>query len=212
MFDFGQVKESSPVLKFIGYGKNESVVVVNTEHGLTNNNVPFIDIFVKFKTAEDKDKTKIKLYMSAAAAPRSMQKIMHLHQAVNKMANIQARSFSNLGEMSDALNSMWAGREFRLKLVGKEYVGVDKEGSPKVKVKVELPLPPFAEAMSGMGEKPMVTADASKLKFDKANKWDYAVLSAEDARKLAHPGGSVAPQPAGPSFDSPNGLTDDMPF
>ena len=173
MFDFNEVKETSS-LKFVGYGVNNGVVVTDVTSGENQNGTPFIQINVKFKGADDKDSTTLKLYMSPGAKAISMKKLMHMHQSLNKLVHLKSRKFDTLNDISTGLKAMWVGREFRLKLAGEEYMGVDKDGLPKMKVKLNIPFAPFAEAAVHGAEFPAIADGDTKLVFTKSNKYDYA--------------------------------------
>ena len=195
-FNFGEVKERKQ-LSFVGYGVNDSVIITDVVSGATQTGTPFIQINVMFEGADAaKDSTTLKLYMSPKAKDISMQKIMHIHQAVNKLELLKSRNMSTLEEVAMALKAMWINKKLRLKLTGEEYVGVDKEGAPKTKVKLNIPFAPFAEAMQPGAE--FAIAVDTKLVFDKSNKYDYKPLD--------------APAQATGGFTPPVGLADEAPF
>ena len=202
MFDFGKVKEDKK-LKFVGYGINDAVVVSDVQAGSSQNGTPFIQINVKYDGDEDKNSTTLKLYMSPKAQEISMRKILHLHQAMNKKELLSKMTAPTLEVLATKLKGMWVNRKFRLKLAGEEYVGVAPDGTPKTKVKLNIPFPPFAEPMNGMAETPAVTE--TKLTFDKSNKYDYKAL---DASALAAQATPVTSSEAFDSFPS----DDSMPF
>jgi hypothetical protein len=185
MFDFNNVKETNK-LKFVGYGINEPVVVSDVTSGENQNGTPFIQINVKFKDDVDTNSTTLKLYMSQGALDISMRKIMHMHQALNKkelLTNLNAKS---LDDLAGSLKAMWINKEFRLKLAGKEYIGVDKtSGEPKTKVRLDIPFPPFAEALTKNAE--YAHAEKTALKFDKADKYDYKTLSPSEIAQFSAP-------------------------
>ena len=161
-------------LQFVGFGLNDNVVVTDVESQLNTNGKPFIR--VKFKYADDAtdNSTSINLYMTDAASPKSMEKIMHLHQAINKLVGIQSKTYENLEAMALDLKTMWANKPFRLKLQAAEYLGVDQAGKPKIKIRLGMGLPPFAESMNPYSEMTAIMEQtASALKFDKGNRYDY---------------------------------------
>jgi len=205
MFDFNNIKETAG-LKFVGYGINNNVVVTDVSAGENQNGTPFIQIQVKFDGAEDKDSTTLKLYMSPGAKDMSMKKILHMHQAINKLDLLKSRKFNTQQELAQGLKAMWMGRKFRLKLSGEEYMGVDKEGMPKIKVKLNIPFAPFAEACTQGAEFPMIADDATKLTFDKSNKYDYKPFDPSAG------GYSAAPQASTGGFAPSASTDDDMPF
>jgi len=176
MFDFNKVKEIKK-LKFVGYGINEPVVVNDVTAGESQTGTPFIQINVKFEGDDDKNSTTLKLYMSPKAQEISMRKIMHMHQGLNKLTLLKALNAADLASLAASLKGMWINRKFRLKLAGEEYLGVDQTGYPKTKVKLNIPFPPFVEAMTPNAEYGMVGLSTdSKLMFDKSNKYDYKPL------------------------------------
>ena len=201
MFDFNKVKEVSK-LKFVGYGVNESVVVNDVTSGESQAGTPFIQINVKFEGDDDKNSTTLKLYMSPRAQEISMRKILHLHQSMNKKTLLNALNSATLADLAASLKALWINRTVRLKLAGEEYIGVDKDsGTPKTKVKLNIPFPPFAEAMTGNAEYPKM--DKTKLVFDKGNKYDYKPI---DEAQVGEAMKSYTPADGKPSED------DGMPF
>ena len=195
-FNFNEVKERKQ-LNFVGYDINDNVVVTDVVDGATQNGTPFIQINVMYEGADaTKDSTTLKLYMSPKAKDISMQKIMHMHQALNKLDLLKSRQMNTLQEVALALKAMWVGRKMRLKLTGEEYVGVDKEGNPKTKVKLNIPFAPFAESMQAGAE--FAIAVDTKLVFDKSNKYDYKPLAAPTTQAS----GGFAP-PAGLNGEAP---------
>jgi hypothetical protein len=180
MFDFSQVKDT-PKLKFVGYGINAPVVVCDVTNGETASSTPFIQINVKFQEETDDSKsTTLKLYMSPKAQDISMKKIMHMHQAINKLDVLKSLKSNDLASLAASLKAMWINRPFRLKLSAEEYVGTDMQtGEPKTKIKLNIPFAPFAEAMTPNAEFKSIMNDSdSALTFDKSNKYDYKPLDA----------------------------------
>ena len=170
MFDFKNVSEGR---KFVGYGINHDVTIVGVESGESTNGTPYIQ--VKFKNTGDTDdnSTISKMYLTAKSTPITQRKIMHIHSAVGKIEQLKSKSFDTLEAMAAGLNSLWAGRRLRLKLQAGEYMGVDADGASKVKVRTEVPMSEFAEAIEKGAEMfPIADAD-TQLKFDKNDKWDY---------------------------------------
>lgn len=201
MFDFNKVKEISP-LKFVGYGVNEPVVVNDVISGESQAGTPFIQINVKFEGDDDKNSTTLKLYMSEKAQDISMRKILHLHQALNKKTLLNSLSSPTLASLASSLKAMWVNRPIRLKLSGEEYIGSDKDtGLPKTKVKLNVPFPPFAEALTMNAE--YAKEAETKLTFDKKKKKDYKPITdaqVVDSIKSYTPAGGTPSE------------NDDMPF
>lgn len=211
MFDFNEVKEPSTrgKLKFVGYGINEDVVVSTVTSGKAQTGTDFIEVKVKFKDAPDTESTTLKLYFTAKSTKISMEKIMHIHAAVNKMSLLATRKMGSLEEVASTLNTLWVNRPFRLKLTGEEWPGTDNNtGLPKTKVKLNIPFVPFAEPITALAEKPAIKVEDTGLTFDKQNERDYKPLSLEDRRKMV-PQIVTPPKPENGGGETP---VDDLPF
>jgi hypothetical protein len=176
MFNFTEVTDA-PKLSFVGYGINEPVIVSNVEAGASEKGTPNLAIKLKFATEkDDSNSTTIRLWFSEKAKAIGMRKIMHIHKALGKEETLKNLQAETLDQLAAALKVMWANKPMRIKLTGEEYMGVDKEGKQKVKVRLNVPFPPFAEALTEGAEKPKV--ETTSLTFDKSNSYDYKPLDA----------------------------------
>jgi hypothetical protein len=106
-----------------------------------------------------------------------MRTILHLHNSVSKEGLLKAKNFNSNEELARFLDDNWRNKPIRLKLKGEEYLGQDRDGNPKVKVKIALPFAPFAEPMNGTAETPSVAKENSKLTFNKGSINDFLPLA-----------------------------------
>lgn len=193
---FGEKVEDKAGSKYPTFGIND-YTIKSIVGGTTPNGADKIDVTIFPKGGSEDATTSLTVYMSAAAMPKSMLKLKHLSNRIVKEVqfdNAQMQA-SNHIEMAEELDKLLSGNSVRLKLKGKEYLGTDKEGNPKVKVALELPLPDFAEAIQNGAEKPMVTdIKLTALKFDKTNSYDYEVYEG------ATPDAETAGAPASRTF------------
>lgn len=196
-FDFNEVKERK---SFVGYGINHSVTIIGVENGLSTNGNPFIQINFKNTGDGDDNATIQKLYMSDRAKNITMSKIMTIHSAVAKIEQLKNQKFNSIEELTSGLNSMWSGRKFRLKLQASEYLGEDKEGNEKIKIRTEIPMRDFAEAIDTGAEMFPIKDEDTQLKFDEKDKWDFK----------RYDGAPPTPKTDGGSEDSLK--KDDLPF
>jgi hypothetical protein len=177
-FDFKNAKENEK-RSFVGYGINNDVTIISVESGASQTGTPFIQVNLKNTGDEDTNATIQKMYITDKSKGITMGKIMHIHSAISKIDAIRAQNFSTLEDMAAGLNKLWSGKRLRLKLQASEYEGVDEDGMPKTKIRTELPMRDFAEAIVKGGEMFVITDDKTQLKWDKKNKWDYKRLKPE---------------------------------
>ena len=184
-FNFSEVEvkeNSGNSLKFVGYGINNSVEVVKVEGDAPEGKSPFIDIFFKNTGDDDDNSTRIREFLSPGAMPYTMKKVMQLNNAMIKGDALKSKNFSSAQEMAESLSSMWKGKSLRLKLSAEEYEGVDKNGEPKIKTRVSIPMFNFCEAISDGAEYVQISDDNTKLEFDRNNVHDYKPLATSDSK------------------------------
>jgi hypothetical protein len=177
MFNFENV--SAERKSFVGYGINNDVTIVSVESGKSQKETEYIQINVKNTGDDDDNSTILKMYLSEKARPITMRKIMTIHSAVRKIDALKAKSFNTLEDMANGLNDLWSGRRFRLKLQASEYLGEDENGTPKTKIRTEIPISHFAEAVDTGAEMYPIKDENTQLVFDKNDKWDYKRLRGE---------------------------------
>jgi hypothetical protein len=179
-FDFKNVPEDK---KYVGYGVNQSVNIISVESGESQNEkkTPFIQINLKITGDADENNTIQKLYITDRSQKVTMRKIMAIHSCVSKLDLLISKDFASTEELAKGLNSMWSGRNLRLKLQAEEYEGTDKDGNPKIKARTSIPLFDFCEPLENGAELPPVAEVNSKLVFDKTNKNDFRRLAVQAA-------------------------------
>jgi len=177
-FDFKNAKENEG-RSFVGYGVNHDVTIISVESGKSQKGTPFIQINLKNTGDEDTNATIQKMYITDKSKGITMGKIMHIHSAVSKIEAIKSQNFTTIEDMAAGLNKLWSGKRLRIKLQASEYEGVDDNGNPKVKIRTEMPMRNFAEAIVKGGEMFPILDENTQLKFDKNNEWDYKRLDGE---------------------------------
>ena len=128
-----------------------------------------------FKTETGKG-AECNFYMSEKAMAKSNEKLVHLASKCITKETLDAIEAESLEDYGSKLNTTLKGKVLRLKFIGEEIEG--KEG--KNWDKAGIGLPPFAEATKEGAEYKVVSDEASKLKYDKNNKWDYKPLPVAD--------------------------------
>ena len=133
-------------------------------------------LIFKFANAEGKE-VEANLYMSAAAQPRSMEKLVHIATKCVTRDAIDTVGGDNLVDWGKNVNQLLAGHKLRMKFIGNEIAGKDGKGNW---FKADLGLPSFAEAVAAGAEYDPVAEGESKLTFDENNKWDMKRLPVAD--------------------------------
>ena len=176
MLDFSNVKTSTGN-KFVGYGINPEVEIEKVEANVEK--TPYITIYFKIPGSEQT--TRVNEFMTEKSQQYAMEKFLHLNNAVRKEEELRSKKFDSVEQLAAGLNQLWSGRRLRLKLSGSEYMGVDRDGNPKIKVGLQLPRFRFAEAILPGAEHAPIPETESKLEFDKSNKSDFRKLKTEQA-------------------------------
>lgn len=182
MFDFKDVSVDRP--RFVGYGINHDVTIVGVESGNSQKGTEFIQLKVKNTGDNDDNSTILKMYFSEKAEPITKRKILNIHSAVAKVDLLTSKTFSTTKELAAGLDAMWAGKRFRLKLQGSEYVIPNEEGKNALKTRTEIPISRFAEAIMGDAEKAPVADADTKLTWDKEDSYDFRRLTDEEKEEL----------------------------
>jgi hypothetical protein len=150
-------------IPFITPGIQE-VSIVSVTGEVNKNDNPFITINFKIKESDGKFTTGIRMFFSEKAAPYSKANLLHITNRVVDRALIDSITSPTIVEYGEALSSVLAGTELRMKFQGEEYAKAD--GS--IGTRSVLGFPDFAESLK-------VAADKTGLVFD-AN---------QDIKKLA---------------------------
>jgi len=178
MFDFSKVKAQDG-LDFIGYGINHETEVVKIESIAEEGKTPYISIYFKIPGQDDGKATRVNEYMSDKSAPYTMEKLIKINNCLCKKEALSTKQFAGVVDLASTLTELWANRKMRLKLSAEEYMGVDKEGNPKLKTRVLLPRFNFCEATMPGAEHAPVAKEDSKLEFNKNDKYDYKRIAKE---------------------------------
>lgn len=133
-------------------------------------------LIFKFVNAEQKE-VEANLYMSTAAQPKSMEKLLHIATKCVSRDAIDGVGGNNLVDWGKNLNQLLAGHKLRMKFIGNEIAGKEGKGNW---FKADLGLPSFAEAVEAGAEHAPLGEGESKLTFDENNKWDMKRLPVAD--------------------------------
>ena len=146
-------------------------VTIGEIKGVSSNDKPRIDISFYLRGSDNAFSTTIRTYLSSEKSLiYGMRKIKHLATSIVQEEAIDNIEASSIEEYGDQVNSLLAGKDVRIKFIGEEYLNQNEE----VKVRVNLGLPPFAEALVEGAKYPV--AKQSSLKYDPTNRYDYKPL------------------------------------
>lgn len=166
LFNFAEVKESVGTgnsQKYIYPGIRHQVVIKNIKEDKTPSGTPFIELELYTKEGGPEASVKFPFYTSEKAAAKSMEKIKHIATKVVTEAEL------NAAKTVEDLKDLLKGKMLRMKFTGEEY----KNKNGEIKEKALIGLAPFAEAIEEGGDHPVILDEDTKLKFDKANQYDF---------------------------------------
>lgn len=156
--------------KYIRPGVNE--VVLDSIEGCEPQGMGHY-LSLKFRLPNSEDTTEVRLYMGEKSQDMSMSKLTHIATKMvtrNELNNISADDLISYGAK---LNKILSGKKVRMKFIAKEY----RNAKGDVKVKPDIPLKYFAEAIIDGAEYPAVATNQSQLSYDPTNQYDYIKLT-----------------------------------
>jgi hypothetical protein len=143
-------------------------VTISKVEGVVQNDKPRVDITMFREGGDDKSATTIRMYMSTDKAQLyALRKIKHLATNVVTEDKIDAIEAESIEDYGSQLNALLAGNNVRVKFIGEEYENQNGE----IKVRANIGLPPFAEAIQEGAKHAVKTV--SELKFDETNQYDF---------------------------------------
>jgi hypothetical protein len=141
--------------KYLQPGIN-TVVIDEIDGEAPSGKSPYLDL--KFKSKDDGD-GNVRLYMSDAAMPKSLEKLKHMASVIIGNDSIDAIEADTIQDYSKKLTVALKNKPFRMKFTGKQTVGNNEQ----IYTNISIGLPIFAEKLE---------VNPTKLKYDENNSYD----------------------------------------
>lgn len=155
--------------KYIRPGISE-VVLASVEGNEPEGTGHFLEL--KFRLPNSEETTGIRLYMGEKSQDISMSKLKHMATKIVTETALNGVEANDLVSYGAKLNKILSGKKIRMKFIAKEY----RNAKGEVKVKPDIPMKYFAEAIIEGAEYPAVSAAQSQLTYDPNNQYDYIKL------------------------------------
>lgn len=179
MFNTGEFKEFESK-NYITPGVHEVEIV-----SVTSDNDEYLEIASKIIGEDDDTAMSKRFYFKGDSGQYSGGKIKSILKACLPEGKTVVEA-ATLKEFAAKLNAVLAGKQYRQKFTGREYVSENE-----VKVAAEYPIARkkeiggveyslIVESINKGTAYPMVPVEASNLTYDKSNQYDFRQLSEED--------------------------------
>ena len=168
----------------------QEVTIDSVTGGYATTGTPKLTFKIYIKDGDSSKANDFNIFISEKTEDIAYRKIKHIFTKISTEEVYNSTTGSTIEELGEAYDKVLAGNSLRMKFVAEEYL--NSEG--KLKVRPNIGLPTFAEAIQPGSSFPVVPANESKLVYDSNNQYDYKKLAVvPDAPKLDAFGSDAAP-------------------